>query len=74
MPWHEELLERIDDKKAYCHKELVDELRLLKEDMPESEYHWAISRLVRNGVLTRLGYDAYSLSSELRKEEYVLAY
>ena len=74
MQWYEEVLDRIDDKKTYCHKELVDELRKLKTDLSESTYHWAISGLVRAGALTRLGYDSYSLSSNLSKDKYVPVY
>lgn len=55
MQWYEEVLDRIDDKKTYCHKELMDELRLLKTDLPDSSYHWVISGLVRDGALTRRG-------------------
>ena len=74
MQWYEEVLYRIDDKKTYCHKELMDELRMMKADLAESTYHWAISGLVRDGALTRLGYDSYSLSSDLPKDEYVPVY
>lgn len=74
MQWYEEVLDRIDDKKTYCHKELMDELRLLKTDLSDSSYHWAISRLVRDGALTRRGYDSYSLSSDHPKDEYVPVY
>ena len=52
----------------------MDELRMLKTDLSESTYHWAISGLVRDGGLTRLGYDSYSLSSDLPKDEYVPVY
>lgn len=74
MQWYEEVLDRIDDKKTYCHKELMDELRLLKTDLPDSSYHWVISGLVRDGALTRRGYDSYSLSSDHPKDEYVPIY
>ena len=74
MQWYEEVLDRIDDKKTYCHKELVDELRMLKTDLSDSTYHWAISGLVRDGALTRQGYDSYSLTSDHPKEEYVPIY
>ena len=74
MQWYKEVLDRIDDKKIYCHKELMDELRKLKTDLSESTYHWAISGLVRDGGLTRLGYDSYSLSSDIPKDEYVPVY
>lgn len=74
MQWYEEVLDRMDDKKIYSHKELVDELRALKSDLSESTYHWTISGLVRDGALTRLGYDSYSLSSDLPKDEYIPVY
>ncbi|MBR1633464.1 MAG: hypothetical protein IJ682_00215 [Lachnospiraceae bacterium] len=73
MQWYEKVIDRIDDKKTYCHKELMDELRMLKTDLSESTYHWAISKLIRDGALTRLGYDSYSLSSDT-KDEYVPVY
>ena len=74
MQWYKEVLNRMDDKKIYGHKELIDELKMLKTDLSESTYHWAISGLVRDGALTRLGYDSYSLSSGIPKNEYVPEY
>ena len=74
MQWYEEVLKRIDGKKTYCHKELMDELRMLKTDLSDSTYHWAISGLVRDGALTRYGYDSYSLTSDHTKDEYVPVY
>ena len=55
MQWYKEVLDRMDDKKIYGHKELIDELKMLKTDLSESTYHWAISCLVRDAALTRLG-------------------
>lgn len=74
VQWYEAVLERIDDKNTYSHKELMDELRKLKTDLSESTYHWAISRLVRDGALTRTGYDTYSSSDGLSLGEFVPAY
>ena len=74
MQWYEEVLDHIDDKKIYCHKELMDELRKLKTDLSDSTYHWAISGLVRDGAITKLGYDSYALSLGLPKNEYVPVY
>ena len=74
MQWYKEVLDRMDDKKIYGHKELIDELKMLKTDLSESTYHWEISGLVRDGALTRLGYDSYSLSSGIIKDEYVPVY
>lgn len=61
MQWYKEVLDRMDNK-------------MLKTDLSESTYHWAISGLVRDGALTRLGYDSYSLSSGIPKNEYVPVY
>ena len=74
MQWYEKLIDRMDDKKTYRHKELTDELKKLKNDLSESTYHWAISRMVRDGLLTKQGYDTYSLSLKQSKEEYEPAY
>ena len=74
MQWFEELFDRMDDTKIYSHKELMDELRALKTGLSESAYHWAISRLVSDGALTRLGYDSYSISSDMPRNIYVPAY
>ncbi|MDO4283905.1 MAG: hypothetical protein Q4C60_01090 [Eubacteriales bacterium] len=74
MQWYEEVLDHIDNKKTYSHKELIEELKMLKTDLAESTYHWAISGLVRSGALIRQGYDSYALSSSLPKEEYIPMY
>ena len=74
MQWYEAVLDRIDDKKIYCHKELMDELKTLRTDLSDSTYHWAISGLVRDGALTKLGYDAYSRSLDLPKNDYTPVY
>ena len=74
MQWYEEVLDSIDDKKTYRHKELMDELRKLKTDLSDSAYHWAISGLVRDGALTRQGYDSYSLASDHPKDKYMPIY
>ena len=36
MQWYKEVLDRMDDKKIYGHKELIDELKMLKTDLSES--------------------------------------
>ena len=33
MPWYEELVNRIDEHKIYCRKEIIDELRMLRKDL-----------------------------------------
>ena len=74
MQWYEEVVNHLDEKITYCHKDLMEKLIILKPDLSESTYHWAISKLVSDGVLTRLGYDSYSLFKCLTKEEYVPVY
>ena len=70
MQWYIEVLNRMEDKKTYSHKELLDKLRILKAGLSESTYHWAICKLVRNGALARLGYDSYSLPPDSPKKTY----
>ena len=70
MQWYIEVLNRMEDKKTYSHKVLLDKLRILKAGLSESTYHWAISKLVRDGALTRLGYDSYSLPTDSPKKTY----
>ena len=74
MQWYEEIITHIDDKKTYCHKELINELKMLKTDLSENTYHWAISRMLREGSLIRIGYDAYSLPVDSLKLEYIPDY
>ena len=74
MPWYEELVNRIDEHKIYCRKELIDELRMLRTDLSESTYHWALNGLLRGRVVTRLGYDSYSMSSGLTEDVSVPVY
>ena len=59
MQWYEKLIDNLDNKESYSHKELVDELRELKPDLTNNAYHWALSGLVREGKLIRRGYDTY---------------
>lgn len=73
MQWYEEML-RYMEKKSYTHKELADKLKNIRSNLSESTYHWAISSLVREGVLARLGYDSYAVSTNLLKAEYVPNY
>ena len=36
MQWYKEVLDCMDDKKIYGHKELIDKLKMLKTDLSES--------------------------------------
>ena len=70
MQWYEQIENYLKCGEIYSHKELTDELRTLKPDLSDSTYHWAISRLVRDGQIIRLGYDAYSGPDNSPKKEY----
>ena len=74
MQWYKEVLDHMDYRKIYCRKELMDGLRMLNSDLPESTYRGAISGLVRDGELIRLGYNSYSFSPDLPKNEYIPLY
>lgn len=74
MLWYETVFENIENKTTYSHKTLIDELKILKPDLSDSTYHWALTVLVHSGKLTRMGYDSYALSTGERKEEYVPNY
>ena len=70
MQWYEQIENVLKCGETYSHKELTDELRTLKPDLSDSTYHWAISSLVRDGQIIRLGYDAYSGPDSSPKKEY----
>ena len=74
MQWYETVLDNIEGKKIYSHKTLIAELKILKPDLSDNTYHWALTALVRSGRLTRIGYDSYALSTDVPKEEYVPNY
>ena len=70
MPWYEQIKNGLKRGEIYSHKELTDKLKFLKPDLADSTYHWAISGLVREGQIVRLGYDAYSRPDSSTKKEY----
>ncbi len=74
MQWYETVLDNIEGKTTYSHKTLIDEFKILKPDLSDSTYHWALAALVHSGKLTRMGYDSYALSTGEPKEEYVPNY
>ena len=70
MQWYDQIENVLKCGKTYSHKELIVELESLKPDLSDSTYHWTISRLVRDGRIIRLGYDAYSRPGSSPKREY----
>ena len=72
--WYEHIKNVLKCGEIYSHKELTDELKILKPDLADSTYHWAISSLVRGGQIIRLGYNAYASPDSLTKKEYYPLY
>lgn len=70
MQWYDQIDKVMESGETYSHKELKDELKTLRPDLSDSTYHWAISRLVRDGQLTRIGYDAYTGPDSSLKKDY----
>ena len=70
MQWYEQIENLLKCGETYSHKELTDELRKMNPDLSDSTYHWAISNLVREGRIIRLGYDAYAGPDSSNKKEY----
>lgn len=70
MQWYEHIRNALKCGEIYSHKELTNELKILKPNLADSTYHWAISSLVREGQIIRLGYDAYSSPDGSTKKEY----
>ena len=70
MQWYEHIRNVLKCGEIYSHKELTNELKILKPNLADSTYHWAISSLVRGGKIIRLGYDAYSSPDGSTKKEY----
>ena len=74
MQWYEKILDQIEYKRAYHHKELADKLQTLRPEMSKSSYHGAIRQLLRTGALTRQGYDLYYVSTDQLRNKYTPAY
>ena len=72
--WYEHIKNVLKCGEIYSHKELTDELKILKPDLADSTYHWAISSLVRGGQIIRLGYNAYASPDSSTKKEYYPLY
>ena len=70
MHGYESIIDDLESKQIYSHKELLDRIRQIKPDLADSSYHWIISCLVRDGKLFRNGYDAYLLPDGDARKEY----
>ncbi len=70
MKWYNQIIQDFDTDRIYCHKELLSVLKEARTGLAESSYRWALNSLVHEGVLTRVGYDAYSVSADTPVGEY----
>lgn len=62
MMWYLNTLGSIDSNRTYSHKELADILRKQRPDLSEDMCNWSIDQSTRKGLLSRQGYNTYSLS------------
>lgn len=74
MKWYESILEHLDDKKTYSNKELVEALKKIRPGLSENTYHWTVNALIRDCLLSKLGYDSYCLYVSEPKQKYVPIY
>lgn len=70
MPWYDATANVLERGKIYTHDELVDRLRDTKPGLTGSGYHWAISSMAQDGLLTRKGRGEYSLSDGTPLQRY----
>ncbi|MBR0417922.1 MAG: hypothetical protein IJI66_01990 [Erysipelotrichaceae bacterium] len=61
MTWYLNALGVIDKGRTYSHKELIDILKENRPDLSDDMYNWAIDQSTKKGLLSRKGYNAYSL-------------
>lgn len=74
MQWYRAIDGVMERGRVYSHSEIKDNLKTMRQDLSDSTYDWALGNLVRDGQITRLGYDAYSLPTGSPREEYHPAY
>lgn len=68
--WYDTLLTKMQQEKTYTHKELINELRIIRPDMAENTYNWIVYRMVKEGLIVHSGYDAYLKESGSQKKKY----
>ena len=64
------ILNSLEKRRTYSHRELLNCLRQARPGLADGSYHWITNRLIRDGKLLRKGYDAYSLSDGEAAKEY----
>lgn len=74
MLWYESVIDYLEYGEVYSHKSLIEILKILKPTVADNTYHWALSALIHNGKLTKIGYDSYVLSTGETKNIYTPMY
>ncbi len=74
MQWYENTINNLITGKSYSHKALIAHLMKEKPGLSANTYHWAISGMVRDGILLHNGYDDYTLTGENQLQEYHPSY
>lgn len=76
MRWYGIAVKNMDYNKVYSSQALVCMFRSIKGSLSDSAYRWALSSLIRSGSIIKLGYDSYTVSTNVNapKEKYVSAY
>ena len=68
MKWYENT--KLESGKIYSHKSLVAILQRERPSLSTSTYRWAINGMLQDGMLSKKGYNEYSLSDGIKLSEY----
>ena len=74
MPWYDTTVDQLESDKIYSHNSLITLLRKYNPDVKESSYNWAITGMIKGGIITKRGYDEYSLSDDKDKPVFSPSY
>ena len=74
MPWYDNTVKQLEADKIYSHKSLITLLKTFNPDAKESSYNWAITGMLKDGVLIKRGYDEYTLCGNKAKADYLPSY
>ena len=68
MKWYEKI--KLDRGEVYSRKSLVAILQREKPSLSTNSYRYAISGMLHDGIISKKGYDTYSLSDKIKLSEY----
>ena len=74
MPWYDTTVEQLEADKIYSHNSLITLLRKYNPNAKESSYNWAITGMLKGGIIIKRGYDEYTLFDNKNKAVYVPSY